>query len=100
MTEDLELIRGSGNIFRDLGFADAHTEQLKAELAAEIIRTLRAQRLTNVAASRKAGVQEADISRIRNADLKRFTIDRLVKVLSGLGYSVSVRVAPRPLEPV
>ena len=99
MSEELELIRGSGNAFRDAGFANADTEQMKAELAAEIIRTLNEQQLTNVAAAKLSGVAEADISRIRHAELKRFTIDRMVKVLNGLGYNVSVRVAPKSLEP-
>ena len=38
--ERLELIRGSGNIYRDLGIADADVRQLKAILAAEIIKTI------------------------------------------------------------
>jgi predicted XRE-type DNA-binding protein len=98
MNEELELVRGSGNVFRELGFPDADTEHLKAELAAEIIRTLNEETLTNVAAARLCGVQEADISRIRNADLKRFTIDRLIKVLNGLGYRVSMHVSPKEPE--
>lgn len=100
MSEELELVRGSSNVFRDVGLPDADTEQMKAELAAEIIRILRERSLTNAAAARQAGLQEADISRIRNADLDRFTIDRLVKVLNGLGFHVGVTVSPRPLEPV
>ena len=34
-TEKLELVRGSGNVFRDLGRENADIEQLKALLAAE-----------------------------------------------------------------
>ncbi len=38
--EPLELIRGSGNIYRDFDVPDADVRQLKAILAAEIIKTL------------------------------------------------------------
>ena len=38
--KELEVIRGSGNIYRDLGKQNADIQQLKAILAAEIIRTL------------------------------------------------------------
>jgi hypothetical protein len=38
--EKLELVRGSGNIFRDVGSENADLEQLKALLAAEIIKAL------------------------------------------------------------
>lgn len=100
MSEKLELVRGSSNVFRDVGLPDDDTEQMKAKLAAEIIRILREQSLTNVAAARQAGIQEADISRIRNADLDRFTIDRLIKVLNGLGLHVGVTVSLQPLEPL
>jgi hypothetical protein len=37
MTEELELIRGSENPFRDVGLPDADTKLIKADLAAEII---------------------------------------------------------------
>jgi predicted XRE-type DNA-binding protein len=69
---------------------------MKADLAAEIIRVLRERELTGAAAARLAGVHEADISRIRNADLDRFTIDRLVKILNRLDRRVEVHIAFRP----
>lgn len=36
----------------------------------------------------------ADIQRIRNADLSRFTIDRLVRITYRLGRSVEMKVLP------
>ena len=38
--EPLEVIRGSGNVYRDLGQDDADVKQFKAQLAAEIIKKL------------------------------------------------------------
>ncbi len=46
MTEELDLIRGSGNVYRDLGWPDAEARQMRAELAAEILRELRERRLS------------------------------------------------------
>ena len=47
MNEDFEVLRGSGNVFLDLGHPNPDVEQLKALLpAAEIIKTLDKQRLT------------------------------------------------------
>ena len=45
-SEKLELVRGSGNVFRDLGHKNADAEQFKAILAAEIIKALDRQHLT------------------------------------------------------
>ena len=39
-SEEIEVVRGSGNVFRDLGHASPDVEQLKAVLAAEIIKML------------------------------------------------------------
>ena len=88
--EELDIIEGSGNVFRDVGLRDPDAKLIKANLAAEIIRVLRESKLSNVAAAERAGVAETDISRIRNADLNRFTIDRLVRILNRLDRRVDV----------
>lgn len=88
----IEVVRGSGNVFRDRGHDSADAEQFKALLAAEIIKTLDRQRLTVRAAHERTGIAAADYSRIRNADLERFTVDRLMSVLNRLGSRVEVKV--------
>lgn len=90
--EELEIVHGSDNIFVDLEFADAETRQMKAQLAGEIITALDKRNLTVREAGKLTGVAPADISRIRNADLGRFTIDRLVRVLIHLDKKVELRV--------
>src|SRR2546430_2241428 len=83
-----ELIRGSGNVFADFRDADAQTRQLKAQMAADIINTLDRRGLTVRAGAKIAQVDPADIQRIRNADLARFTLDRLVRIAYRLGRKV------------
>jgi len=90
--EPLELVRGSGNAFRDHGHANADLKQFKALLAAEIIKRLDREELTVRAAQIRTGIAAADFSRIRNADLARFTVDRLVGVLNKLGARVELRL--------
>ena len=94
--DDFDIIRGSGNVFRDLGHADADKEQLRALLAARIIGVLDDRKLTVRAAHEVTGVAAADFSRIRNAKLDRFTIDRLMTILSSLGQQVEVTVDVHP----
>jgi predicted XRE-type DNA-binding protein len=96
--EKIELVRGSGNVFRDLGHASPDVEQLKAILAAEIIKMLDRKQLTVRAAHAETGIAAADFSRIRNADLARFTLDRLVSIINRLGSRVEVQVNVRTLE--
>jgi predicted XRE-type DNA-binding protein len=94
--EPLEVIRGSGNVFRDLGQDDADVKQFKALLAAEIIKALDRDGLTVRAAHARTGIAAADFSRIRNADLGRFTLDRLVGIINRLGSHVEVKVKVKP----
>lgn len=96
--EKLEVTCGSGNVFRDLGRNNADTEQCKAILASEIIKALDRDRLTVRAAHARTGIAAADFSRIRNADLQRFTVDRLIMVLNRLGSRVEVKVRVRPAK--
>jgi predicted XRE-type DNA-binding protein len=91
-TEKLEIVDGTGNVFRDLGVENADGEQLKAILAAEIIRKLDHDGLSVRKAQSLTGVAAADFSRIRNADLGRFTIDRLMMIVNRLGSRVDVAV--------
>jgi predicted XRE-type DNA-binding protein len=96
MSDDMDIIRGSGNLFRDLGHPDADREQLRALLAAQIIGVLDDRKLTVRAAHELTGVAAADFSRIRKANLGRFTIDRLMTILAGLGQNVEVTVKISP----
>jgi predicted XRE-type DNA-binding protein len=98
--EKREVTRGSGNVFRDLGLKNADAEQFKAILASAIIKALDRDRLTVRAAHDRTGIAAADFSRIRNADLGRFTVDRLMSIINRLGSRVEVKIRVRPAEAV
>ncbi len=95
MRKKLELVHGSGNVFRDLDRPNADVEQIKAILAAQIIVALDARKLTVRAAQELTGIAAADFSRIRRVKLDRFTIDRLVAILNKLDRRVNVSVSVR-----
>ncbi len=99
-SEKLRVVRGSGNVFRDLGHETADAEQFKAILAAEIVKALDREHLTVRAAHGRTGIAAADFSRIRHADLGRFTADRLISILNRLGSRVDVKVRVRRAEAV
>ncbi len=99
-SEKLEVVRGSGNVFRDLRHKNSDAEQFKAILAAEIIKALDRDHLSVRTAHSRTGIAAADFSRIRNADLGRFTVDRLMSILNRLGSRVEVKVRVRRAEPV
>lgn len=87
---DFELVRGSGNVFRDFDDPHADLKQAKAILAARIIAVLDERNLTVRKAASMTGFAAADFSRIRNASLGRFTLDRLMKMLAALDGRIRV----------
>jgi predicted XRE-type DNA-binding protein len=97
MTEEaIEIVRGSGNVFRDLNLPNPELEQLRSILAARIIRVLDDAGMSVRKAQEVTGTAAADFSRIRRANLDRFTVDRLMGILHRLDQEVEISVDVHP----
>ena len=90
-----EIIRGSGNIYRDFDVPDADARQLKAILAAAIIKKLDRSGLSVRSAQRLTGIDAGDFSRVRNADFRRISVERLMAIINLLGSRVDVEIKLR-----
>ncbi len=93
--DKIELMDSTGNPFEDLNLPGADVEHMKVKLAVEIIAILNGRKLSTRQAEKLVGMDQADITRIRNADLRRFKIDRLVNVLNHLDRWVDVVVVKK-----
>ena len=94
--DDLELVRGSGNVYRDFGRSDAGLQQARAIVATKIIRILDERELSTRDAENLTGIAHSEFSRIRNTQLRRFTLDRLITILGKLDENVEVTLAFEP----
>jgi predicted XRE-type DNA-binding protein len=88
--EPLEIVRGSGNVYRDFDDPDADVRQAKAIMSAEIMKILDKKKLSTRQAEAKTGISHSEFSRIRRASFGRFTIDRLMMILDRLGQQADV----------
>jgi predicted XRE-type DNA-binding protein len=101
MTEELlEIIAGSGNIYRDFGYPDADIRQAKALMGSAIIKVLDAEGLSTRQAAAKTGIPHSEFSRIRNAKFSRFTIDRLLAMLAKLDQAVDISLNVHPRQKI
>jgi predicted XRE-type DNA-binding protein len=89
--------RGTGNVFRDLGFPAEAAEHLKirADLMIELTKLLKARGLTQARAAALLGVTQPRVSDLMRGKFERFSIDTLVEMLSHAGVKVRVIVQPR-----
>lgn len=87
---------GSGNVFSDLGYADANERRLKVELALEVNRLLDQRGLTQAKAAKVLGVRQPHVSDLSRYRLSRFSVERLMEFLTQLGRDVEIRITQRP----
>jgi len=73
-------------------------KQIKAELAAAIVRLIDEQQLTDMAASERLTLAPTEIARIRARDLASFSIDHLIAVLNAFDQRVEVTISPGAVE--
>lgn len=100
MNEEIETVRGSGNVFRDFEHTNADVEQAKATLAAKIIGVLNDLEPSTRKAEAVTGINHSEFARIRRVKLDRFTIDRLITILNRLNQRVyfDIELLPQTAE--
>jgi predicted XRE-type DNA-binding protein len=88
---------GSGNVFRDLGFAPREAAELKvkAQLALRIHDRIKELGLTQVKAADRLGVSQPDVSKLMNGRHTRFSVDKLMALLNALEVDIDIVVRPR-----
>ena len=89
----LDSVRGSGNIFADLGFPPEEAAHLfvRSTLAIHIRSAIAERGLTQKSAAKLLGVSQPRVSDLMRSKLDRFSIDTMVKMLGRLGITVDVR---------
>lgn len=89
----VEVEAGSGNVFADLGHADAKERRLKVELAVAVNRILEQRALTQARAAKILGVRQPHVSDLARYRLSRFYVERLLDFLTLLGKHVEIRIS-------
>lgn len=92
--ETEKVTRGSGNVFRDLGFETADEMLTKANLVFAISRVMRDKRMTQVKLARAIGIDQPAVSKLLRGHTQGYTTDRLLRILNHLGQDVEIAVRP------
>jgi predicted XRE-type DNA-binding protein len=93
------IVRGTGNVFADLGYKDAEERQTKLRLAHALNGVIARGGYTQAAAAAKLGVNQPKISALANYKLDGFSVERLMTFLTILDQDVEISVKPRGRAP-
>ena len=86
----IEIERGSGNVFADLGRPDAEAHLLKAGLVIRIDEIIRQRGLKQVEAAKLLGLSQPDVSRLLHGSFREYSVERLLRLLTALGRDVEI----------
>ena len=90
-----DYVRGSDNVYRDLGFENSEEELAKARLASMIYDIIEERALTQVEAAKVLGIDQPKVSALKNGRLGGFSIERLFSYLRKLDRDIEIVVRPR-----
>ena len=86
---------GTGDVFVDLGFADAGERKLRVQLAMQINELVAERRLTQAKAAELFGIPQPHVSDLKRYRLSRFSSERLLRFLTLLDRDVEIVIRPK-----
>ncbi|MFL9824950.1 helix-turn-helix domain-containing protein [Rhodoplanes sp. SY1] len=84
----------SGNVFADLGLSNPDDRMLKANIVAELHRSIKDRGLTQVKAAKLMGISQPDLSHLLRGDFEDYSAERLMKMLTVFEQDVEIVVKP------
>ena len=96
--KDNAVTASSGNVFADLGLANADELGTKVRLAASLNAILVRRRLTQAEAARVLGVNQPKVSALKGYKLEGFSVERLMHFATALEHDVVIEIRPHAAE--
>lgn len=107
MSDERDYTVGSGNVFADLGHPDPDTALAKADIAGQIASIIAARGWNQRQAADVLGLDQPKVSMLLRGQLRDFSLERLMKLLTRLDQDVrgdddAARSVPfaYPLRPI
>lgn len=98
MTKKIKVTPSSGNVFTDLGLADAEEILVKAEVASRICDIIIEHKLSQTMAAAILGIDQPKVSALMRGKLDGFSSDRLFRFLNSLDRDVEIVIKPKKQE--
>ncbi len=89
-------VKGTGNVFADIGLPDSETHLIKAQLVHQIGELIKKEKLTQSDAAGRMAMTQPDVSKMLSGQFRPLSIERLMKCLVSLGRTITINVGPAP----
>ena len=96
VVEGVESHEGSGNVYADLGYADAEEMLVKAKLVSKISEIVRSKGLTQVEAAGILDLTQPKVSALLRGQFRGISERKLIDCLTSLGRDVQIVVKDAP----
>ena len=90
---DIRIMEGGPNVFADLGRPDAEEMLVKAQLAHQIARDIKARGLTQSEAASLIGLPQPKLSNMLRGRFRGISEDKMMRCLAALGHEVTITVS-------
>jgi predicted XRE-type DNA-binding protein len=87
--------KGSGNVYKDLGFSNAEEMQAKAALVSGLVSIIKKKKWTQEKAAIVLGIPQSKISLLCRGQFSGFSIGKLMKLLNKLNQDIEIRIKNR-----
>lgn len=91
-----KIVRGTANVFTDLGYPDAEERQTKLRLAYAISRIVEQRRLTQATTAGLLHINQPKVSALLRYKLEGFSVERLMTFLTALDRDVEIVIKKKP----
>ncbi|MEI9814581.1 MAG: XRE family transcriptional regulator [Acidobacteriota bacterium] len=97
MKRETGMVRGSGDVFIDLGFtpAEARNLSLRSDMMTALCDYIERNKLTQAQAAKRLKVSQPRISDLTRGEIHKFSLDALVNMLTDAGLDVDLKIKVR-----
>lgn len=93
----MKIKKGSGNVFKDLGYSDAEAANLlaRSDLMILLEQEIKKLNISQVAVAKLLGVKPPRISELMQGRIGKFSLDLLVTYLARLGKHLTFHISKK-----
>ncbi|MCG2711561.1 MAG: helix-turn-helix domain-containing protein [Candidatus Omnitrophica bacterium] len=90
-----KIIRGTDNIFKDIGVSDPERTLIRAQVMSHITEIINERNLNQKQAGKLLNLTQPKVSNLMNGKLSIFSLEHLFKLLTVLKWDVEIIIKPK-----